>query len=87
MREVVQRHGDVEMIFQLADQLQHLQRVEAEIAQQLVVERRLNRPPADVLQDVDGLELKSIGGGASRRVGSVMRACLFGNVGQISNVP
>ena len=37
--QVVQRHGDVEVIFELADELEDLQRVEAQIGQQLALGR------------------------------------------------
>ena len=61
MGQVVQRHGDVEVLLQLAYQFKHLERVEAEIAEQLVVERRLDRAAADVLQDFDGFAFEPIG--------------------------
>lgn len=50
---VVQRNGNLESIFELRDQFEHLERIEAEVGHQIVLERRLDRPPADMFQDVD----------------------------------
>ena len=43
------------MIFDLADQLEHLEGIEPEVGEQLAVERRLDRKAADPLQDVDDI--------------------------------
>ena len=61
MGQVVQRHGDVEVLLQLADQFKYLERVEAEIAEQLVLDPRLDGTAADVLQDFDGFTFEPVG--------------------------
>ena len=40
-------------IFELGDELEHLQRIEPEVGDEIVVERRFDRPAADVFQRVD----------------------------------
>jgi len=55
VREVVRRYRNVEMIFDLADHLEHLEGIEPEVGEQLAVERRLDRKAADPLQDVDDI--------------------------------
>jgi hypothetical protein len=58
---IVERHGNLEVIFQLTDKFKNLERVESQIRQQLAVERRLDRAPADALENVDGVLLEPIG--------------------------
>ena len=72
VREVVQRHGNFEVILELAHQLEHLQRVEAEVGQKLARWRRLDRAPADAFENLDGVLLESIGG--TGRFGSLGQA-------------
>ena len=60
--QIVQRHGNLEVIFQFAHQFKHLERVEPQVRQQLVVERRLDRTAADALENLDGVLLEPIGG-------------------------
>ena len=52
-RHVVERNRDVEPILQFRDDLEHLQRVEAEVGHQIAVQRRLDRATAHVLEHVD----------------------------------
>ena len=60
MRQSIQGHGNVEMIFELSDELQDLQRVESQIGEQRARERRLDRLSAQPLEDVDGLAFEAI---------------------------
>jgi len=60
MREIVQRHGNPEVVFEFAHQLEHLQGVESEIGEQLIIERRLDRTSADAFEDVNRLVLKTV---------------------------
>ena len=48
-----ERNRDVEPIFELGDHLEDLQRIESEIGDEIAVERRLDRPPARLLEHVD----------------------------------
>ena len=48
------------MIFDLADQLEHLEGIEPEVGEQLAVERRLDRKAADAPQDVDDVPHKRV---------------------------
>jgi hypothetical protein len=57
----VQRHGNVEVVFQLSHQFQHLQRVEAQIGKQFARAGRLDRPPADSLQNFDDVAFDGLG--------------------------
>ena len=61
MGHVVERHGNLEVIFQFADKLKHLERVEPQIRQQFAVELRLDRTPADALENLEGVLLEPIG--------------------------
>ena len=61
MGQGVQRHGDVEMILQLADEFQYLQRVEAEVGQELAGGSRVDRTPADALEDFDDVAFDAFG--------------------------
>lgn len=54
------------MFFQFTHELKHLQRVKPKVREQLAIERRLDRTPADALEDVDGVLLEPI-----RRLGNV----------------
>jgi len=65
MRQVVQWHGNLEVVFQFPHELEHLKRVEAQVGQQLVFERRLDRTPADALENLDGVLLEPVGGAGS----------------------
>ena len=58
----VQRHSDIEVIFQLSDELQHLQGIQTKVRQQFARCGRLDRPSADALQDVDDVEFYGLGG-------------------------
>jgi len=44
--ERVERHGDVEVILQLADEFQYLERVETEVGQQLALGPGIDRTTA-----------------------------------------
>jgi hypothetical protein len=57
----VQRHGNIEMVFQLSHQFKYLQRVEAEVGQQFACAGGLDRPSADALQDFDDVVLDGLG--------------------------
>jgi hypothetical protein len=61
------------MILELAHQLEHLQRVEAEVGQELARRRRLDRAAADAFENLDRVLLEPIGG-----------AGRFGSLGQAS---
>ena len=63
MRESIERDGDVEMILQLSDELEHLQRIETEICQQLAVGRRTRGPSFQPCKDLERIALESIDGG------------------------
>jgi len=71
------------MIFQLADELEHLQRIEAEIGEQFAVERRVDGAAADTLEDVDGFVVKAVEG-RRRTPGNGVRARRIGSLGQAS---
>jgi len=60
--QIVERDGNIEMILQFSHDLEHLQRVEPKVGEQLAVRRRLDWTPADAFEDVDGVLLKPIGG-------------------------
>jgi hypothetical protein len=49
------------MFLELADELEHLQRVEPEVREQFTVERGLYRTPADALEDLDSVLFEPIG--------------------------
>lgn len=48
------------MILQFSHDLEHLQRVEPKVGEQLAVRRRLDWTPADAFEDVDGVLLDAI---------------------------
>src|ERR1700694_3243173 len=50
---VIQRYVNVESILELRDNFEHLQRVEAEVGNEIAVERRLDRPAANAFEDVE----------------------------------
>jgi len=52
-RDVLDRDGDIEPIFELGDQLEDLERIEAEIGDEIALERRLDGPAADALHGFD----------------------------------
>jgi len=52
-RHVLHRHGDAEPIFELGDELEDFQRIEAEIGDEVAAERRLDGPAADALHRLD----------------------------------
>jgi hypothetical protein len=58
--EIVQRHRNPEVIFQLTDELEHLKGVEAEIREKLAVRPGFYRTAADALEDVDRVLLKPV---------------------------
>ena len=60
--QIVERDGDIEMILQFSHDLEHLQRVEPKVGEQLALRRRIDRTPADAFEDVDGVLLEPIGG-------------------------
>ena len=66
-RHIVQRNRNVEAILELRDDFENLQGIEPEIGHQIVVERRLDRPPADVLQHADDTFFYGGGGGLGHR--------------------
>ena len=70
--QIVERDGDIEMILQFSHDLEHLQRVEPKVGEQLALRRRLDRTPADAFEDVDGVLLEPIGG--LRKTGCVDQA-------------
>jgi hypothetical protein len=53
------------VIFQFPHEFKNLERVEAQVGQQLVFERRLDRTPADALENLDGVLLEPVGGAGS----------------------
>jgi len=71
--QIVERHCNFEVIFQLTDELEHLKRVEAEIREELAFRPGFYRSAADALEDVNRVLLKSIG-----------RSDRFGSLGQAS---
>ena len=73
--QVVQRHGNVEMIFQFAHEFENLERVESQVGQQLALERRLDRTPADALENLDGVLLEPVGGAGSLGYWGQARKC------------
>jgi len=60
VRERVQRHRDVEVIFQLTDQFEHLKGIEAEVLQKLVVRPRFDRSAAQAFDDLGGVALEAV---------------------------
>jgi hypothetical protein len=56
----VQRNGDVEVIFQLADELQDLERVETEVGEQLALRQGIDRPAAETLENLDGVAFEPV---------------------------
>lgn len=72
VREVVERHGDVEVVLELAHQLEHEQRVVAEVRHQFAVGSGIDRLAAQSLQDVE-----RVGGDPIVRCGE-MRAARVG---------
>src|SRR5580765_6158581 len=65
VRESVQRDGNAEVILELADELQDLQRIEAEVRKQLMLERRVNRTAAQTLENLKSVTFEPVG---NRRV-------------------
>ena len=61
MSQGIQRHRDVEVVFQLSHQFQHLQRVEAEVRQQFARAGGLDGPPADALENFDDVAFDGVG--------------------------
>jgi hypothetical protein len=53
----VEGHSDVEVILELADEFQHLQRIETEIGQQFARPNRLDRTATDTLENLDEIAL------------------------------
>ena len=60
VRQSIQGHGNVEMIFELTDELEDLQRIESEIGEQCARETRLDRLSTQPLEDVDGVAFEPI---------------------------
>ena len=60
LRQSIQGHGNVEMIFELPDELEDLERIEPEIGEQGARESRLDRLSAQPLEDVDGVAFEPI---------------------------
>ena len=60
--EIVQRHRDFEVILELADQFKNLERIEAEVGEQLALRGGLDRPSADAFEDVNRVLLEPIRG-------------------------
>jgi hypothetical protein len=56
----VQRHGDVELIFQLADEFQDLERVETEVGEQFALGPGIDRTPAEALENLDGVAFEPV---------------------------
>jgi len=56
----VQRHGDVEVIFQLAYELQDLKRIETEVGEQLALGPGIDRPSAETLENLDGVAFEPV---------------------------
>jgi choline kinase len=81
VRQRVERDSDVEMVFELADEFEHLQRVEAEIGEQFAAGRRINLAPAQALQNLDDFELDLLATGAFSRLDGGM-PLLIGNLRQ-----
>ena len=66
MHEIVQRHRNVEMILELADQLEHTQRIEPQVRKQLTVQGRFDLRRADPFEDLEGVASEAIRGQASK---------------------
>ena len=68
------------MILELAHELEHLKRVEAEVGQQFALWCGINRTPAQSLQDLYRLAFEPIGGpcGCALRGSSAPRVCYVG---------
>jgi hypothetical protein len=60
--EGVQRYRDAEVVFELANELEHLQRVEAEVGEQFAVRLRIDRMATEAPDDVQGVAFESVGG-------------------------
>ena len=56
----VQRNGDVEVIFQLADEFQDLERVETEVGEQLALGPGIDRTAAETLENLDGVAFEPV---------------------------
>jgi hypothetical protein len=78
VRQSIQGHGNVEVIFELANELEDLERVESEIGKQRARKSRLDRLSAQPLEDVDGVAFEPIG--RYRRIGE--RTGMLGLVAQ-----
>ena len=50
------------MIFELAHELQHLQRIEPEVSEQFAASYGFYRPAADPLENLNRVLLESVGG-------------------------
>jgi hypothetical protein len=84
--QVVEGNSDIEVVFEFADELEHLQRVKAEIGEQFTFERRTNRPPAQSLQDRKSLALKAIGRRCILQPRRVVSAARFRDMRQIVKI-
>jgi len=60
--QIVQRHGNLEVVFQFTHQFKNLQRIETQVGEELARRRRVDRPPADAFEDVNRVLLEPIGG-------------------------
>ena len=63
-RHVVDRHRDVEPIFELGHELEYLERIEAEIGDEIALEHGLHGPAADLLHRLDHTNLDVSGAGS-----------------------
>ena len=61
MRQRIQRDSDVEVVFELTDKLEHLQRIEPEVGKQLTIQRRFDGTPAQTLEGRDRVSFEPIG--------------------------
>ena len=66
MHEIVERHRDIEMIFEFADQLEHPQGIESKVREQLAVQGRFDLRRADPFEDLNSVVSDAIGGQASK---------------------
>ena len=59
--QIVERHRNLEVVFQFSHQFKNLERIEPQIGKQFALRSRLDRPPADALEDVNRVLFEPIG--------------------------
>ena len=63
MGQGVERHGDAEVIFELSNQFQDLQRIEAEVGEQFAGRTRIDGVVAEPLEDFQRVAFEPVRGG------------------------